>query len=161
MRRRYGLYGLARAGLARAGLAAALAALVVACGGGSDGASGSAAASKPAAKGSPVKLMIIAPTGTAGTNYPEMVAATRAAVRGVNARGGIGGRPVELVHCNERNDATAAKKCAQQAVDSGVLAVVSEVSGAGGIMPILQNAGIPSIGSADISADGSELSSPV
>ncbi|EIV96083.1 ABC transporter substrate-binding protein [Frankia sp. QA3] len=161
MRRRYGLRGLARTGLARAGLAAALAATLAGCGGGSDGGSGSAAASDPAAKGSPVKLMIIAPTGTAGTNYPEMVAATRAAVRGVNARGGIGGHPVELVHCNERNDAASAKKCAQQAVDSGVLAVVSEVSGTGGIMPILQNAGIPSIGSAGISADGSELSSPV
>lgn len=146
-------------------MAAVLAATLVACGG-SDSADGGAtgggsASGGTSAAGSPVKLMIIAPTGTAGTNYPEMVAAARAAVRGVNARGGIAGHPVVLEHCNEKNDAATAKKCAQQAVDDGVLAVVGEVSGTGGIMPILQNAGIPSIGSAGVSADGSELSSPI
>jgi ABC-type branched-subunit amino acid transport system substrate-binding protein len=153
VRRRFGL-----GRLAGAGLAAVLSATLAGCGGGSDG---GGQAGDPAAKGSPVKLMIIAPTGTAGTNYPEMVAAARAAVRGVNTRGGIAGHPVVLEHCNEKNDAATAKKCAQQAVDDGVLAVVGEVSGSGGIMPILQNAGIPSIGSAGVSADGSELTSPI
>ncbi|MCK9895533.1 ABC transporter substrate-binding protein [Frankia sp. AgB32] len=144
--------------LAGAGLAAVLAVTLAGCGG-SSGSGGQAGGS--AAKGAPVKLMIIAPTGTAGTNYPEMVGAARAAVRAVNARGGIGGHPVVLEHCNEKNDAATAKRCAQQAVDDHVLAVVGEVSGSGGIMPILQNAGIPSIGSAGVSADGSELSSPI
>ncbi|SNQ47368.1 ABC-type branched-chain amino acid transport system, periplasmic component [Frankia canadensis] len=152
MRRRFGLRGLAGAGVA-----AMVAATLAACGGSSGGGSAGGAA----AAGTPVKLMIIAPTGTPGTNYPEMVAAARAAVRGVNARGGISGHPVELEHCNEKNDPAAAKKCAQQAVDDKVLAVVAEVSGSGGIMPILQNAGIPSIGSSGVSADGSELSSPI
>ncbi|WP_462187096.1 MULTISPECIES: ABC transporter substrate-binding protein [unclassified Frankia] len=147
-------HGLRR--LAAAVLGAVLAGTLAACGGDSDGeATGTSSA------GSTVKLMIIAPVGTSGTNYPEMVAAARAAVRGVNARGGIAGHRVELVHCNEKNDAAMARKCAQQAVDQHVLAVVSEVSGSGGIMPILENAGVPSIGSAGISADGSELSSPI
>ncbi|ORT53805.1 ABC transporter substrate-binding protein, partial [Frankia sp. KB5] len=151
MGRRYGLRWLAAAVLG-----AVLAGTLAACGGDSDGeATGTSSA------GSTVKLMIIAPVGTSGTNYPEMVAAARAAVRGVNARGGIAGHRVELVHCNEKNDAAVARKCAQQAVDQHVLAVVGEVSGSGGIMPILENAGIPSIGSAGISADGSELSSPI
>ncbi|CAO5149686.1 ABC-type branched-chain amino acid transport system, periplasmic component [Frankia sp. AiPs1] len=166
MRRRFGL-----GRFAVTAVAAALAATLAGCGGSS--ASGSAGAGSgsgtaagngsggDAAKGSPTKLMIIAPTGTAGTNYPEMVAAAKAAVRGVNARGGIGGHPVTLEYCNERNDAATAKKCAQQAVDDHVLAVVGEISGTGGIMPILEKAGIPSIGSAGISADGSELSSPI
>ncbi|MCM3887053.1 ABC transporter substrate-binding protein [Frankia sp. R82] len=148
---------------------AVLMATLAACGGGSgsDSASSgttsgtSGASGSSSAEGSPVKLMIIAPTGTAGTNYPEMVAAAKAAVRGVNARGGIGGHPVVLEHCNEGNDAATAKKCAQQAVDEHVLAVVGEISGSGGIMPILAKAGIPSIGSAGVSADGSELSSPI
>ncbi len=153
MRRRWAL-----GRLAGAGLAAVLAVTLAGCGGSS---SGGGQAGGTAAKDAPVKLMIIAPVGTAGTNYPEMVGATRAAVRAVNARGGIGGHPVVLEHCNEKNDAAAAKKCAQQAVDDHVLAVVGEVSGSGGIMPILQNAGIPSIGSAGVSADGSELSSPI
>ncbi|SQD97413.1 conserved hypothetical protein [Parafrankia sp. Ea1.12] len=105
--------------------------------------------------------MIIAPVGTTGANHPEMVAAVRAAARGVNERGGIKGHPVEILHCNEKNDPTAAKECAQKAVDEHVLAVVSTVNGSGGIMPILEEAGIPAIGSAGIAADGSELSSDV
>jgi hypothetical protein len=127
--------------------------------GGSGGSGGTP--TSPAASGTPVRLMVIAPTGTAGANYPELVAAARAAVRGVNGRGGISGHRVELLYCNERNDATTAKRCAQQAVDQHVLAVVAEVSGSGGIMPILAKANIPSIGSGGISADASELNSKI
>ncbi|WP_018504695.1 ABC transporter substrate-binding protein [Parafrankia discariae] len=149
MRRRLGL----RLGAACAGAALALAA----CGG--DG--GEQGGGPATGSGDPVKLMIIAPVGTTGANHPEMVAAVRAAARGVNERGGIKGHPVEILHCNEKNDATAAKECAQRAVDEHVLAVVSTVNGSGGIMPILEEAGIPAIGSAGIAADGSELSSDV
>lgn len=141
-------------------VAGSLAVVLAGCGGSSGGDdSGQQGAS--GAQNSPVKLMVIAPTGTAGTNYPEILGAARAAVRGVNARGGIGGHRVTLEYCNEKNDAAAARKCAQQAADDDVLAVVGQVSGVGGVMPILQKANIASIGSAGISADGSELSSPV
>jgi ABC-type branched-subunit amino acid transport system substrate-binding protein len=105
--------------------------------------------------------MIIAPTGTAGTNVPEAVAAAKAAVRGVNSRGGVKGHPLELVYCNEKNDAAAAKVCAQKAVDEKILAVVSVFNGSGGIMPVLEAAGIPAIGSTGIAADGSELTSKI
>ncbi|OAA24691.1 amino acid/amide ABC transporter substrate-binding protein, HAAT family [Frankia sp. EI5c] len=145
MRRGLGL----RLGAACIGAALALAA----CGGGD----GEPAATTAVGSGDPVKLMIIAPVGTAGANHPEMVAAARA----VNGRGGIKGHPVEILHCDEKNDPETAKKCAQQAVDEQVLAVVSAVSLAGGIMPILEKAGIPAIGSAGIAVDGSELSSEV
>ncbi len=139
-----------------AGLGAAV--TLVAC---SDGGDGSGSRRASGQSGSPVKMMVIAPTGTTGGNYPEMVAAARAAVLGVNSRGGIKGHPVELVYCNEKNDTSAAQACAKQAADTGVLAVVSETSGAGGIMPTLAKAGIASVGSAGVSADGSELSSPI
>ncbi|ONH60208.1 branched-chain amino acid ABC transporter substrate-binding protein [Frankia sp. CcI49] len=152
MRRGLGL----RLGAACIGAAMALAAC-----GGSDDSSGAASDGTAAGSGTPVKLMVIAPVGTTGSNYPELVAAAKAAARAVNVRGGIKGHPVEIVHCNEKNDAAAAKECAQQAVDEKVLAVVSAVSGSGGIMPILEQAGIPAIGSAGIAADGSELSSKV
>ncbi|MEX5631746.1 ABC transporter substrate-binding protein [Parafrankia sp. FMc2] len=149
MRRRLGL----RLGAACIGAVTALAA----CGGGSDEPSGGSATSS----GDPTKLMIIAAEGGVGVGHPEMVAAVRAAARAVNERGGIKGHPVEIVHCNERNDPAAAKECAQQAVDENVLAVVSAVSTSGGIMPILEQAGIPAIGSAGIAVDQSELSSDV
>ncbi|WP_322749404.1 MULTISPECIES: ABC transporter substrate-binding protein [unclassified Frankia] len=149
----------ARLRMIAAGLGGALAlAGMSACAHGGDG----AGSPRPAgSSGAPVTLMIIAPTGTTGGNYPEMVAAARAAVRGVNARGGIKGHPVELVHCNENNDGSAAAACAKQAADTGVLAVVSETSGTGGIMATLAKAGIASVGSAGVSADGSELHSPI
>lgn len=140
--------------LAALALGAGLA--LTACGG-----SGGDAGPSPATADGPVKLMVIAPTGTAGSNYPDVLGATKAAVRGVNSRGGIDGHQVELLYCNEKNDAATAKECAQKAVDEHVLAVVNEVSGSGGIMPILEKAQIPSIGSAGISADGSELSSKI
>ena len=125
----------------------------------SDGGGGGAAT--PVAAGAQVKLMIIAPTDTSGGNYPDMLAATRAAVRGLNTRGGIKGHQIDLLYCNEKNDPDQAKACAQQAVDQHVLAVVNEVSNTGGIMPILEKAHIPSVGSAGVSADLSELSSSV
>ncbi|MBL7499920.1 ABC transporter substrate-binding protein [Frankia sp. CNm7] len=151
MRRRHTL----RLAAAALGSAVALAACSESGSGGGD------TGGTPVASGAPVKLMVISAIGTAGSNYPDMLAATKAAVRGLNERGGIKGHQVELVHCDEKNDPEAAKACAQRAVDENVLAVVNEVSASGGIMPILEAASIPSIGSSGISADLSELSSPV
>lgn len=143
--------------LAAAALGSALALAACSESGGEGGTGGTT----PVADGASVKLMAILPTETAGSNYPDILAATKAAVLGLNARGGIKGHKVELVYCNEKNDPTTAKSCAQQAVDDHVLAVVNEVSATGGIMPILEAAKIPSIGSGGISIDQSELTSPV
>ncbi|MDT3438798.1 ABC transporter substrate-binding protein [Pseudofrankia sp. BMG5.37] len=145
--------------LAAAALGSALALAACSESGGDGG--GGGGGSTPVAAGASVKLMAILPTGTAGSNYPDILAASNAAVRGLNARGGIKGHKVELVYCNEKNDAGTAKSCAQRAVEEHVLAVVNEVSATGGIMPILEAAKIPSIGSGGISIDQSELSSPV
>src|SRR5438105_4549794 len=87
----------------RATVAFAVVALcaLAACGsGGGTAKSGSAA--KPAGKavgGEPLKIGMIAPTGTNGYNFDPEVAAVRAAVRGLNSRGGINGHSIELVYC--------------------------------------------------------------
>jgi ABC-type branched-subunit amino acid transport system substrate-binding protein len=145
-----------RVRLAAVGFGSAV--VLAACSGGGGG---EPAPGGNTASGDPVKIMIIAPTDTPASNVPEAVASANAAVRALNDRGGVRGHPVELVHCNERNDPAAAKECAQQAVDDDVLAVVSIFNGSGGIMPVLEEAGIPAIGSTGIAADGSELSSDV
>ncbi|ARE37744.1 hypothetical protein A0W34_29920 (plasmid) [Rhodococcus sp. BH4] len=113
------------------------------------------------ASSDPIKVMTIAPTGTStgGANLPESVAAVSAGVNALNKRGGINGRQVELVYCNDKNDATAAAECGQQAADQGAVAVVGMYSQTGGVLPALEAAGIASIGSAGISGDGSELTS--
>lgn len=145
---------------ALAGCAAALALALAACGGSGSATSGSGGAAT-GSPGSPVSLMIIAPTGTSGPNYPEAVGAARAAVRAVNTRGGIAGHPVTLVVCNDKNDVPTAQSCAQKAADTHILAVVSALSLGGGVMPTLAEAGIPAVGSSGISVDGSDLSAPI
>lgn len=158
MARRVGRRHAARLAAVALGAVVALAACSEESGGG--GGSTTEGGSSVAA-GAPVKLMMIAPTETASSNYPDMLGATRAAVRALNERGGIKGHPVELIYCNDKNDPETAKECAERAVDENVLAVVNAVSHVGGIMPILEQAGIPSVGSGGVSPDGLDLSSPI
>jgi ABC-type branched-subunit amino acid transport system substrate-binding protein len=145
----------------RAGLVGAVVCVGLALSACSDDGSSGDSTESSASGGDPIKIMTVAPVGTSagGANLPESVAAVSAAVRALNERGGLGGRQVELVHCNDRNDATAAADCGQQAVDEGVVAVVGMYSQTGGVLPALESAGIPSIGSVGISGDGSELTS--
>jgi ABC-type branched-subunit amino acid transport system substrate-binding protein len=96
-------------------------------------------------EGEPIKLMSIVATGTSGQNYPDYVAAAEASVRSINAKGGLDGRPLELLYCNENNDAAAAEECARKAVSEDVVAVVAYSSARGGqaVHDILDAASIP------------------
>nr|MDT0664588.1 ABC transporter substrate-binding protein [Micromonospora sp. DSM 115978] len=127
--------------------------VLAACSGGGD----EVTTTGETASGDPVTIMIIAPTDTPAGNVPEAVASANAAVRALNDRGGVQGHPVELVHCNERNDPAAAKECAQQAVDDDVLAVVSIFNGSGGIMPVLEEAGDRLVTFAEAGANAVDL----
>ncbi len=102
--------------------------------------------------GAPVKLMIIAPTETQTTNFPELPAAARAAARAINERGGIKGGRVEIVYCNDKNDPAAGEACARKAVEEKVAAVVGMSSpiSSSKIQETLDTAGIPSIAASPI-----------
>ncbi|MEU7058901.1 ABC transporter substrate-binding protein [Streptomyces sp. NPDC046197] len=94
-----------------------------------------------------VKVMTWAPENTRATNKPGMPAMARAYARWVNAHGGIDGRKLDVVTCNESNDSVAAGKCARQAVKEGVVAVVGSYSQySDAFFPPLEGAGIPYIG---------------
>ncbi|MFA7554964.1 MAG: ABC transporter substrate-binding protein [Spongiibacteraceae bacterium] len=87
------------------------------------------------------------------TPLPEAAAAIKASVASVNARGGIGGKPLALTICDDKADANEAAKCARKAVRSGTVATLGNVSNFGNvILPILAQAGIASIGHNPISA---------
>lgn len=122
----------------------AAAALALAGCGGKDGSADTSAG----LTGEPIKIGQIAPTGTSTYNAPDSVAVARAAVRGVNERGGIDGRPLELVYCNNENDPNKAAACAREMVSEGVVATVRTIVIAGGdqVSAILAAAGIPDIG---------------
>ena len=125
-----------------------------------DGASVPASSPPVEPTGDPVKIGYIAPVGTTILNFDFGVAAARAAVIGINDRGGINGRPAELVFCNEKNDPNEAARCAQQMIDEGVIATAATLSLTGGLAidAALGEAGIPQIG--NFATQAAEFNSP-
>lgn len=101
---------------------AALALLTAACA--SKGSGGASSAGGGGGKGR-IGISLIVPTGTALTNYPQVVAAAKAAIRAVNAAGGVHGEQLALDYCNESNDAAKALACTRAAVASGDVATIA------------------------------------
>lgn len=103
--------------------------------------------------GDAIRIMSIAPTGTQAVNF-ETAKVIQAYIDDLNERGGIGGKDVELIVCNDKYDPNEATNCAAQAVDEQVAAVVGGFSGfEGDIIKILEQGSIPWIGSLGNTAD--------
>jgi len=78
----------------------------------------------------------------------------RAIAAYVNAKGGIHGRKLQVLTCNERNDAVAVTACAQQAANAGAVAVVGSYSEEGSsFISALEADDIPYIGGYGITED--------
>ena len=101
------------------------------------------------ASGEPYIVYVIA-TST----VPDLTDGYQAIQEGLNARGGINGRPVELRFCFDEYDPNAGTKCGQQAVDEGALAVVGASGSSGSQRPqVLNDAKIASIADQYLSSD--------
>jgi ABC-type branched-subunit amino acid transport system substrate-binding protein len=108
----------------------------------------------------PIKVMTWAPENTNATNKPGMPAFAKAYARWINAKGGLNGRDITVLTCNDHNDSLAAAKCAQRAVDEDVVAVVGSYSQyADAFLPPLEGAGIPYIGGYGVTT--AEFTSPL
>ncbi|NEB78673.1 ABC transporter substrate-binding protein [Streptomyces sp. SID14478] len=108
----------------------------------------------------PVTVMTWAPEQTGATNMPGIPAMARAYARWVNAHGGIGGRQLKVLTCNDHNDGVDAAKCARSAVDQHAVAVVGSYSQYGrAFLSPLESAGIPYIGGYGVS--DAEFTSPL
>lgn len=119
----------------------ALCLALTACG--SDGSSGDGGASSS----EPIKLMQIAPYESQLTSLPFMKTSAQAAVDEINASGGVKGRKLELITCNEKSDANEALRCAQKAVQQKVAAVVGALTTYGAqLMPVLEAGKVASVG---------------
>ncbi|MFJ8044585.1 ABC transporter substrate-binding protein [Kitasatospora sp. NPDC096147] len=126
-----------------------LPALLSACGGPAD-----------AAGAEEVTVMTWAPSGTGTTDRPGMTALAEAIGRDLNSTGGLFGRKVKVLTCNEHNSPEGATACADQAVAARALAVVGSYSQYGdSFVPVLEKAGIPYIGGYGLSSP--EFSSPL
>ncbi|MER7374662.1 ABC transporter substrate-binding protein [Streptomyces lanatus] len=107
-----------------------------------------------------ITVMTWAPQDTKATNKPGMPAFAQAYARWVNAKGGIGGRKLKVLTCNDRNDSVAAARCADRAVEENVVAVIGSYSQYGDtFLPSLEGAGIPYIGGYGIT--NAEFTSPL
>ncbi|MGW3498843.1 ABC transporter substrate-binding protein [Streptomyces sp. NPDC001020] len=91
--------------------------------------------------------MTWAPESTSATNKPGMPAMAKAYARWVNAHGGLHGRKLNVLTCNDHNDYVGAAKCARLAAKERVVAVVGSYSQyASSSLSPLESAGIPYIG---------------
>ena len=131
--------------------AAVLAIALSACSPSTSAPADTGSASEPLAglDGDPILVMTIGnwTQPQLGTSNPEFPAGAQAAAAAVNADGGIGGRPIEVIVCSDELDTDTARQCARDAVDKGVVAVVGlQTTNEVAILPILEEAGIPAVG---------------
>lgn len=151
-------------------LAAALGVVLSACGGGDadepaegDTTETTAAAEEPATEapsGDPIKLMTVTTLNANGPTYENIAITAEIAAGYINDNGGINGRPVEVIVCDEQFDPAIAANCARQAVEEGVVSVVGSFTYfAEAIVPVISQSDITWFG-ACCPISPSELSSP-
>jgi branched-chain amino acid transport system substrate-binding protein len=96
--------------------------------------------------GEPIKLMVIHEVNDGAAN-PEVTEGAEAAAQAINAAGGVGGRPIEIIDCDTHNDPNTAAECGRRAVSEGVVAVVGAITPYDTeFLPLLEQNKIPSVG---------------
>jgi ABC-type branched-subunit amino acid transport system substrate-binding protein len=110
------------------------------------------ASTSTTASGSPIKLGFLVSTTGTDSQYPDGLAAAKAAVKGIDARGGIDGHSVVLDSCDVQSNVNIAEQCARKFVSDKDFAVVPFITNYGPqVTPILAAARVPMVG--DISPD--------
>lgn len=131
-------------------IAAVTALLLAACGGDDGGSGSSGGGTESSAKkltGEPIKAMTIASVNTEGPPFPNIPKTAEIYAKWVNDNGGIKGRPLEVINCDDRGVAPQATSCARKAVSEKVVAVVGSYTFmAEAVVPILERANIPWFG---------------
>jgi branched-chain amino acid transport system substrate-binding protein len=121
------------------------------------------AAEEPAAEaptGDPIKLMTVTTLNANGPTYENIAITAELAAEYINDQGGINGRPVEVIVCDEQFDPAIAATCARDAVAEGVVSVVGSFTYfAESIVPVIAESDITWFG-ACCPISPSELTSP-
>jgi ABC-type branched-subunit amino acid transport system substrate-binding protein len=96
--------------------------------------------------GNAVTVMLVGQYEAEGSPLPQGRDAALAAVERINADGGMNGHTIEVVVCDDKRDPNLAVKCAREAVQERVAAVLStEVNFTEVVLPVLSAAKIPLI----------------
>ena len=122
---------------------------------------GGSSVSSGGLKGTPIKIAIIndSVAPQLGGGFPENAAAVKAAVAGVNAAGGVNGRPLEVTTCDSKGDPNLVQSCARTVVaDKDVVAAVGGETSAGSPAKVLKAGGVADFGQFAISNDDFTLS---
>jgi ABC-type branched-subunit amino acid transport system substrate-binding protein len=91
--------------------------------------SGGAGSTATSANVQPIKIGVIEPINSAILSTKDVYAAQQVAVDSVNAAGGVNGRPLKLILCDDQNDPGTAAICAQTLLDNDkVLCLVGGTS---------------------------------
>jgi branched-chain amino acid transport system substrate-binding protein len=108
----------------------------------------------------PIVITMINQENSPAGSFPELRAASQAAVMWINTElGGVNGRPIQLDVCVTEFSVERSQECAQQAVESGSVAMTSGIDiGANASIPILEANGLPLVGG--IPATLAEMRSP-
>jgi branched-chain amino acid transport system substrate-binding protein len=103
------------------------------------------------ASGTPLKVVYINDAGQqTGTDDGEGI---KVGVAAINATGGVDGHPIQVTTCTDNDDPNQAATCARNAVSSSAIAVVGNGTSYGsGVDPILEAAGMASIGNSTFTA---------
>jgi ABC-type branched-subunit amino acid transport system substrate-binding protein len=97
--------------------------------------------------------MVIGDIQTPVQALPQIVTGAQAAAKKLNAAGGIAGHQITILSCNTQGDPNVSAACARSAVSDHVSAVVGMLAlTSASIVPILQAANIPVLGSFDINS---------
>jgi branched-chain amino acid transport system substrate-binding protein len=142
--------------LASVSIAVVISLAAAACGSNSgSGGSGSGSAS-------PIKIMDITTLTSPGQSlnvYPESPAAANAAANAINAKGGIGGHPIQIIVCDDQANPDQAAVCGRDAVSDHVVAVTSQSLLSASYINELVAANIPLVGNAVVGA--ADFTSPL
>lgn len=91
-----------------------------------------------------IQVMAIGTFESAALSLPDSAAAMKAHVAAINEAGGINGRKIELIVCNDKFDPNTAADCARQAASKRVVAVLAGYEPfAPQVIPVLEAAKIP------------------
>jgi len=111
-------------------------------------------------EGEPIRIMVLGSFSEPPYILPEIPVGAQAAVDRVNAEGGIDGRELELLVCDDNGNPNDAAACARKAVNEKVAAVVGTFTLFGdSVIPLLEAAGIPDI--LPVAISNEELSSEI
>jgi ABC-type branched-subunit amino acid transport system substrate-binding protein len=116
---------------------------------------GSGSAGTSTAHGTPINLAFLTEFSTQGSSGDGW-AGIQAAIKYVNAHGGIKGRPLTATECVDNNDPNLAAGCATNtANNSSIIASVDQTTLQGSVVePVFEHAGLPEVGAnAFVAAD--------